>query len=346
MKHVVIIRHSIRNRGGDKLILDYCDYLVEKGHEVIYWTNEVNTHFTVNPRIHIKSIPYPQITGTILFALSTKFKKADVVLVDLVVMSVFASILNGKKVVYFAQDDDRTYYSSIFLQFIMKIIYWIAFSVFRVRTIAVSDYLAVKLESLVKDRVTVVPNGIDHRIFYHKNNSPYLVEKKTPMTIILYARSDFRKGLDIGIKAVEELARLRDTKDWELWTIGDDIAQFDVEGLKTKRWGFLKGDDLCNVLSVGDIYLSSSRHEGFGLMQLEAMACGNLMVTTKGFPLVTDGIDGLVSSIEDWHGLANNIDRVMKDKELFIKLRNNGYTLAQKYSLEKSCIVFEKELMI
>lgn len=341
---LVIIRHSIRNRGGDKLVLDYCDYLVKKGHEVIYWTNEVNTRFSINRRIQIRSIPYPKIKGTIRFALSTKFENVDVVLVDLVVMSIFASILNGKKVVYLAQDDDRIYYSSSVLRFFMGVIYWVAFLIFRVRAIAVSDYLARTLENLAKGRVTVVPNGIDHRRFYHEKNSPYAIEKKAPMTLILYVRSDFRKGLDIGIKAVEELARLRGVKDWELWTIGDDVAKFDVEGLEIKRWGFLNGDDLRNVLSVADIYLSTSRHEGFGLMQLESMACGNVMVTTKGFPLVTDGIDGLVNPIDDWQGLAKSIDLVMRDQELFFKLRHNGYVLAQKYSLENSCFLFEEKL--
>ena len=340
---ITVIRHSIRNRGGDKLVLDYCDYLVDKGHEVIYWTNEVNTYFSINPCIQIKQIPYPQIKGTIRFTLLTKFE-SDVVLVDLVVMSIFASILNGKKVVYLAQDDDRTYYSSGISRFIMQIIYWIAFLIFRVQTVAVSGQLTQKLEKLAKGKVKLVPNGIDHRRFYHEDNSPHATEKKALMTVVLYARSDFRKGLDIGIKAVEELARLRGIKDWELWTIGDDVAQINVDGLNVKRWGFLKGDDLRNVLSVADIYLSPSRHEGFGLMQLEAIACGNVMVTTKGFPLVSDGINGLVYPIGDWLGLGNGLNLVMNDKALFARLQQNGYSLAQNYSLEKSCIAFERLL--
>ena len=252
-------------------------------------SNEVNTQLSINPRIQIKQIPYPQIKGTIRFALSTKFE-ADVVLVDLVVMSVVASILNCKKVVYLAQDDDRTYYASEILQFITQIIYWIAFLIFRVQTIAVSDQLAQKLEKLAKEKIQSVPNGIDHARFYHEKASPCVTEKKALMTIVLYARRDFRKGLDVGIKAVEALARLRGTKDWELWMIGEDGADINVDGLKIKRWGFLKGNDLRHVLSAADVYLSPSRHEGFGLMQLEAMACGNVMVTTKGFPLVSDEI--------------------------------------------------------
>ena len=340
---IAIIRHSIRNRGGDRLILDHCAHLIGNGHEVVYWTNDVDTHFRIDPRIQIKRIPYPKVHGTIRFVSTTTFD-ADIVLVDLAVMSIFASILNARKVVYLAQDDDRTYYPSMILRFLMRVVYWVALSVLRVPTIAVSDFLKEKLDRLSRGRVTSVPNGLDHRIFYHDKNSPYAVEKKALMTIVLYARRDFRKGLDIGIKAVEELARLRGVNDWELWTIGDDAVGINVDRLNIKRWGLLKADDLRGVLSVADIYLSPSRHEGFGLMPLEAMACGNVMVTTTAFSLVEDGLNGLVRPVDDWQGLAVAMDRVMNDKDLFRKLQSNGYSLAGKFRLEKSCEAFEGAL--
>ncbi|HBR14286.1 MAG TPA: hypothetical protein DD723_01930 [Candidatus Omnitrophica bacterium] len=341
---IVVIRHSIRNRGGDRLVLDYCSYLVQKGHGIVYWTNEVNTHFPIDPRIQIKQIPYPQKRGTIRFALSTKFD-ADIVLVDLVAMSVFASIPNGKKIVYLAQDDDRTYYSSPLLRFMMEIIYRIAFWLFRVRAIAVSDYLKEKLERLAKGRVKSVSNGIDHRIFYHEDKSRYATEKKASIAIVLFARSDFHKGLDVGIKAVEELARLRGVKDWELWVIGDENANINVEGLKIKKWGLLKSEALRGVLSAADIYLSPSRHEGFGLMQLEAMACGCVMITTKAFSLVENELNGLVCPIEDWQSLARALNRVLSDSGLFERLRQNGLKLAKNYSIDKSRVQFEKTLL-
>ena len=50
---IAVVRHSIRNRGGDKVVLDYCGYLVSQGHEVDFWTNEINTQFQIDWRIQM-----------------------------------------------------------------------------------------------------------------------------------------------------------------------------------------------------------------------------------------------------------------------------------------------------
>ena len=112
-----------------------------------------------------------------------------------------------------------------------------------------------------------------------------------------------------------------------------------------KKWGFLKGDNLRAVLSAADVYLSPSRHEGFGLMQLEAMACGCVMVTTKAFPLVENEVNGLVCPVEDWKLLAQNLDRVVRDHALLNRLQQNGLKLAKNYSIDKSCTQFEQTLI-
>ena len=116
---IIVIRHSIRNRGGDRLILDYLSYLTQKGHEIVYWTNEINTHFTIDPKIQIQKIPVPGILGTILLALFSKLK-TDMLMVDLVVMAFFASLFKKNKILYLAQDDDVSYHKL----FVIKKIYW------------------------------------------------------------------------------------------------------------------------------------------------------------------------------------------------------------------------------
>lgn len=307
-------------------------------------TNEVKTHFTIDPKIQIKRIPLPGIPGTILFTLSRRFK-TDIVLVDLVVMSVFAWFLNRKRVVCLAQDDDRTYYSSPFLRWLTDMSYRISFDLIKVRVIGVSEYLARQLNVYAHGRIKVVPNGINFTKFYHEGKSRFLSERKTQVVIILYTRSDYRKGLDIGLKAIEELKRTRGSKDWELWTIGDNPVDISIDGVRINKKGFLKDDDLRAVLSAADIYLSPSRHEGFGLMQLEAMACGCVMVTTQAFSLAKDDVNSLVSTVEDWQSLARNLDRVLGDKELRERLKQNGFKLVKEYSIDKSCARFEKALI-
>jgi glycosyltransferase involved in cell wall biosynthesis len=223
--------------------------------------------------------------------------------------------------------------------------YRISFGLMKVRVISVFEYLARQLSVYTQGCIKVVPNGINFTKFYHEEKSRFLSERKTQAVIVLYARSDYRKGLDIGIKAIEELKRIRGGKDWELWTIGDNTLDIHLGGVRINKKGFLNDDDLRAVLSAADIYLSPSRHEGFGLMQLEAMACGCVMVTTKAFPLAEDDVNSLVSQVEDWQSLARNLDRVLGDKELRERLKQNGFKLVKDYSIDKSCAQFEKTLL-
>ncbi|MEW6289316.1 MAG: glycosyltransferase family 4 protein [Thermodesulfobacteriota bacterium] len=340
---ITVIRHSIRNRGGDRLVLDYLSFLVARGHEVVYWTNEVATSFSIDPRIEIKHIPWPGATGTICFAAVTKFS-SDIVLVDLAVMALFAYLLNGKKVVYLAQDDDRAYYSSPVMKVLMGFVFRLVFSLFKVHVISVSEYLTAELGKYSCEKIETVCNGIDLGVFYRETTPHAQIEKTTPMAVVLYARSDFRKGLDIGIKAVEGLARRRGTRDWELWIIGNDKAVINADGLKVKHWGFLKDDQLRSVFSAADVYLMPSRHEGLSLLLLSALACGCVVVATKASNILTHNVDGLVSSVEDDNLLTENLASVMEDKLLCQKLRQNGYALAAHYSLKKSCNLFERAL--
>ncbi len=340
---LTIIRHSIRNWGADRLLLDYALYLVKRGHAVTYWTNKINTRFSIDPGIELKKIPLPGVLGTMIFTLVTRFK-TDILLVDLVVMSVLAWFLNKRTVVYLAQDDDRTYYSGVFLRKLTDWLYKLSLSVMKMRVMSVSEYLASQLNRYSGGQIVVVSNGIDPKKFFPEKESRFLTEKGTRKVIALYARGDYRKGLDIGIKAIEELARLRGTKDWELWAIGAHPVKIDSEKIRLKCLGLLPDDDLRVVLSAADIYLSCSRHEGFGLMQLEAMACGCVMVTTKAFSLVKNEVNGLVCDVEDWHSLAQNLNRVLDDPILIERLKKNGFKLASDFSLEKSCVQFEKAL--
>ncbi len=343
--NVVVIRHSIRNRGGDRLILDYLSFLVSKGHHVIYWTNEINTSFHVEPKIQIRRIFFPGVIGTVIFTLFTKFR-SDVVLVDLVVMSLFASVLNQGRVVYLAQDDDRTYYSLPLMRGFIELVFRVVFIFFKVKVIAVSEYLTGQLQKFSRQKIETISNGIDQRIFHREDQSRFLVEKTTSMAVVLYARADFRKGLDVGIKSVEELARLKGINGWELWIIGGGHVTVSVDGLKIKRWGFLKDDDLRAVFSAADIYLLPSRHEGLSLLLLAALACGCVVVGTKAANILTNEQDGLICAVEDWRILASNISRLMDDKGLFEKLKNGGQKLSERYSFRESCEQFEKEILL
>lgn len=340
---VTIIRHSIRNRGGDKLTLDYANYLIKKGYSIAYWTNEVNTHLYIDPKIIIKKIPIPGILGTIIFAFFSKFK-SDVVIVDLILVACLAYFRNGKKVFYVAADYDVKYYKSNILIKFTEFCYRLAFKKFNIRAIAVSKGLFHILQKYQPKNLTIISNGVDLHIYYKDTSSSYNNQKTHPYVILLFAREDYRKGLDIGEKAIEEMSKIRNTQDWEVWTIGS--AKINLSNnIKVKSFGFINTDEnLKDILSVADIYIVPSRSEGLSFLLLQALACECAIVSTTAAHIIDHEINGLISPVEDWKSLANNLNTILENDALRVKLQKNARSLSEKYSLENSCKKFLKLL--
>lgn len=337
--NITIIRHSIRSRGGDRLVLDYCDYLIGQGHVIEYYTNKINTPFVIHPQIKIKKIFIPGILGTMLFTLFKKFS-SDIVWVDLVIMACLASVRNKEKVLYLAQDYDVSYYEASFQKRLTRFAYSLALKRFGVFTVCVSQGLADILKQYRPHNIQTVSNGVNLNLFYRDGQSGYLSEKKKTFTILLFARSDYRKGLDIGIQALKELSRIRGAADWELWTIGDELV--DIPDIPVRSFGFLKtAGELKNIFSATDIYLVPSRSEGLSLLLLQALACQCAVVATQASCILHNGKDALVSPIEDWQALGENMNRVLNDQVLREALQVKARQLAKQYSFEESCQKFE-----
>ncbi len=341
--NITIIRHSIRNRGGDRLVLDYVSYLIQKNHAVTFWTNCVNTDFQIDPNVRIRRIPFPGVPGTIIFTFIKKFE-TDVLLLDLVVMAFFASFRNKEKILYLAQGYDVSYHKSVFACGFVRFCYSFILHRRQIQTIAVSEGLKEQLEKFKPKKLSVIPNGVDLEKYYRIADSPYLKKKNTPFVILLFTRKEYGKGLDIGQKALKFLKKIRLATDWEVWTIGEE--KLECPGIPVKDHGFLKNDsEMRDILSAADIYLVPSRNEGLSLLLIQALACQCVVVTSAASYIIENEIHGLVSPIEDWKSLAINLNRVMEDSQLREKLKKNSRVLAEKYSLDLSCEQFEKTLM-
>ena len=48
--------------------------------------------------------------------------------------------------------------------------------------------------------------------------------------------------------------------------------------------GLIKGQQKISLYQAADVFVLPTRHENFGLVLAEAMACGTPVVTTRGAP--------------------------------------------------------------
>jgi glycosyltransferase involved in cell wall biosynthesis len=135
-------------------------------------------------------------------------------------------------------------------------------------------------------------------------------------------------------------------KGSEKWTLdiygqGDqtDYRQLMVElGIDTNRC-HLNGpvEDVVKVYQESSIFVLSSRFEGFGMVLIEAMACG-LPVVSFDCPagpdeIIIDGVDGFLVPSGDVHALADKLMTLMSDEDLRKRLGQQARQTAQRYDM-------------
>ncbi len=86
-------------------------------------------------------------------------------------------------------------------------------------------------------------------------------------------------------------------------------------------------DDVPQLLAACDLFVCPSRHEPLGNVVIEAWAQGRPVVATASVgpaALIEDGVDGLLTPVDDAPALAKTINRVLKDDTLAAKLAEAG----------------------
>ena len=164
--------------------------------------------------------------------------------------------------------------------------------------------------------------------------------------VVTIGRYAYQKGYDLLLQAWAELSRIRESENGEEWTLdiygqGDqtDYRQLMAElGIDSNRC-HLNGpvENVVKAYQESSIFVLSSRFEGFGMVLIEAMACG-LPVVSFDCPagpdeIITDGVDGLLVPSGDVHTLAEKLMLLMSDENLRRRLGQQARQTAQRYDM-------------
>lgn len=167
-------------------------------------------------------------------------------------------------------------------------------------------------------------------------------EGSAPPRIVAVGRLTHQKGFDILLAAFAQLHR--QFPDWQLDIWGEGADRPDLERL-IRTLG-LEGRAALRGVSPrpgswvegADIFVLSSRYEGFGNALGEAMAAGLPVVSTLcdfgTDEMVADGYDGLLVATEDPAALAQGMARLMNDAPLRERLGRAAAIAARRFAPE------------
>lgn len=212
----------------------------------------------------------------------------------------------------------------------------------------------VQKEGLPRKKIITIYNGIDwHRLQVEpqqkKTTRESLGFNDKDIVIGMIARLAPQKSPLTFVEAARELASFSSLK---FLLVGDGplmpIVQEKIkEAGLSERFvlpGFRK--DIPEILAAIDLFVLSSKWEGFPYVLHEAMAAGKPLVATSvgGVPeLVVDGVSGVLVPAGDSSALAQAISSVAFDPKFQEILVKNAHSLLQeKFSLEKMAKQTEK----
>lgn len=170
---------------------------------------------------------------------------------------------------------------------------------------------------------------------------PEYFSNHTNKVIISAGRFVHEKGFDLLIEAFSKVVQKH--PEWKLKIFGQGVERSNLLKLIHKYdlannvLILPKTDNLLKEMAKASIYVLSSRNESFGMVIVEAMSVGLPCVCfacSGPKEIIEDKKDGILVPVGDTNALANEINRLIENKELRMSLGMAARKSVQRYSFE------------
>ncbi len=220
------------------------------------------------------------------------------------------------------------------------------------KIITVSDFTKKEIlelypKDILEKKIAVIHNGYNNEVY-----RPLSAPDKTSEILARYNLTDpyflyvgrLEKKKNIT-SLVEGFALLKENYpeiQTKLLLIGDAgfgydeimyvIEEFNLES-QVKIPGWVSEEDLPYIFNAASAFIFPSKHEGFGIPVLQAMACG-LPAAVSDLPVLREIADDAVLYFNqnDKTSIAEAMHRIISDQSLRDSLKRRGLERAQEFS--------------
>ena len=222
--------------------------------------------------------------------------------------------------------------------------------------ITISKYCAEELlhygvqNKIIAGKLEIISNGVDSKIFHPAKDDSEKEEIRTKFGVkpnefmlLFVGRLVARKGVNVLPDAMANLVISKGISNVKLYIVGKGPLEkrLIVQAKRLGIYGKLNimeisgSEELAQIYAASDIFVFPSYYEGFGIVILEAMACGIPAISSNisAIPeVVINNKTGCLVEPGNSNDLALKIEYLIKNKDLCIKMgKESRITVLAKY---------------
>ena len=309
-----------QNAGGCHVVTDLVNYMAINGY---------NTNILYNNIVNYKEI--------MLFK-PINIKNIENIAFNQIVSTIWASVYHAYKIandykvplINFVQGYEE-YFENGNIYGLVELTYKLSDS-----NLVISKYLSDKLDKYFDSKSYIIPNSIQYNLLKHTNKN------KKPKNFTFILRGSVMKGDFILLDIIKMIDKKYKNIEINIVYMNSYI-EFPYKSLNNEI-NYIKGplerSKIHSLLSETDIYVDASINEGFGLTALEAMTAGAIPIVSNSFGIneymvnLKNGF--IISEVNDCEKYLEKIDLLMKDNNLFNKMKNECAKTIINYDYEKN----------
>ncbi len=358
MTKICFVLPTLTSGGSERVVSTLSNYWVQQGHCVniiVLDRTQFKPFYQLSENINFESIDIfskpknyfkkAAVTLTQIFLLRKKFRQIHpnviISFIDITsLLAINASFFLGIKLIVSERSNPIKKDVNSILKNANRMFFFRFADGIVLQTRQVKEYYPRSY----KKKITIIPNPVVvPPVEFIKN------QETNFSRIISVGRLEYPKGQDILIRAFAKISSRY--PEWKLTLVGVGTLKNELQNLchklqitKQVEW-FGQTDNVWKILSQSDIFVSSSRYEGFPNALCEAMACGLAVISTDcpfgPGELISNNVNGILIPVEDEASLSHEISRLIENKKLRSDLGQKAKSIIDSYSLDKIALSWE-----